>query len=237
MHPIPNPSKHELIINPKWKNPIPFTSRPPFTLPQVIQYITFLDTEVPKINEILWEATGNIYYSNCTEKCLSWIPGVPAHTETNKYRIIFHLVRKVEGPELHPIGLQFLVVIDDPDPKNWKIDYVWFRGEAFQNFDHLLEAKSMDQLKIQKIPEPYGLGGIDLSSSLNFRGEPRPKKPARGPRAYMPNGNRFTMTDRKIEWLGWEFEFSMLAGSGLQLFNIKFLQERIAYELSLQVCH
>ena len=49
-----------------------------------------------------------------------------------------------------------------------------------------------------------------------------------------PNGPRFSIEGRKVIYLDWKFNFLVQSSSGPALFNVKFKDQRIAYELSLQ---
>ena len=235
MSPLPNPTKHELLINPSWRNPIPFNSRSPIHEPEEKQFIAMIERELSKVDYILRDMTSGWSYLNCTDRCLTWLPGVPPYTEANHHKVTIYLVRQVEGLYLHPIGLQFVLNIESTDDTQWKVEFVWFQGQRFQNFEGMIEAKAAGTFRARPVPEPEGVFTENLRSSLNFRGTPRPEEPIRGPRSYTPEGRRFTVQGRRVKWLGWEFEFGMLASSGIQLFDIKFLEERIVYELSLQV--
>lgn len=238
VYPIPNPTKHELLINPKWKYPIPFTSRSPFTVPQLKMLEVFSAGELAKVNDILFEISGATYYSNCTHRthrCLTLLNGLPPYAQSHHYKIIFYIAKYFQGSYLHPIGVQFVINMEPREESKWSVEYVWVQGRGFRNFDHLLEEKRMNRVKVRNIPDPSGLKDGTLSSSLNFRHTPRPEKVQRGPQTEMPDGVRFTVNNRRISWLDWDFEFAMLSSSGIEIFDVRYKKDRIAYELSLQV--
>ena len=121
------------------------------------------------------------------------------------------------------------------DEADWTIGSVWFRGHRYTSFRDMGNRLTADLYDV--ISDPEGARTPDLSSSMNFRGTPRPAQAKRGPATYMPDGPRFEVEEgsRRVTWMGWEFEFGMLASSGIQLFDINFLKKRIVYELALQV--
>ena len=80
-----------------------------------------------------------------------------------------------------------------------------------------------------KAPEDKG-----LFSTYKRRGDPQPKKPLRNPQIFEPDGKRYTVSGRHVEYMGWSFDFRSRTSSGIQLFNIKFKGDRIVYELSIQ---
>lgn len=56
----------------------------------------------------------------------------------------------------------------------------------------------------------------------------------RGPRSYMPDGRRFSVVGRHVSWQGWSFYFNIRSTTGPQLFEVRFRDRRLVYELSLQ---
>ena len=235
VYPIPEPSNFEQIKNPKWRDPIPFTSRPPANLPELSALQRMVRRLLQPIHDLLLEISGGYGFFNCSKKCLRWSAALPPYVESGHHKLFLHIVRRVEGYYLHPIGVQFVLNLDSVNPDDWFVEKVWIQGQYFQNFTEVLWERNKNSLNITKLRDLEDPHGENLTSSLNFRGEPRPSSPQRKPHMVMPDGNRFSVSKRHIKWMGWEFEFGMLQSSGIQLFDVKFLKERIAYELSLQV--
>ena len=217
------------------RDPIPFTSRSPFTLPGLAALESTIVQELIPVHDMMKDISGGYGYINCSERCLTWFGGYPPNFEPGHHKMIIFFLRNVEGHLLHPIGIQFTLNMDSTDPDGWFVENVWIQGQYFKNFKEVLQARSQNKLTITKIPNLDDPLGESLMSSLHFRGEPRPTMPQRKPHTVMPDGNRFTVSERHIKWMGWDFKFGMLASSGIQIFDVKFLEERIAYELSLQV--
>lgn len=72
---------------------------------------------------------------------------------------------------------------------------------------------------------------------------PRPgSSPLPGPRTFMPSGNRFSIQTApgdegsgfRVTWQGWDFHGTLRGPRGLALYDVRFLGERILYELSVQ---
>ena len=51
------------------------------------------------------------------------------------------------------------------------------------------------------------------------------------PMVIMPEGPRFTVSGNTIEWMGWDFHIGINAMHGIHISNLRFKQERIAYEI------
>jgi Cu2+-containing amine oxidase len=54
-----------------------------------------------------------------------------------------------------------------------------------------------------------------------------------GPRTYMPEGPRYTVSGRTIKWMGWSFHAGYNFRAGPDFRNLMFKGDRIAYEVSL----
>lgn len=54
-----------------------------------------------------------------------------------------------------------------------------------------------------------------------------------GPRTYMPEGPRYTVSGRTIKWMDWSFHAGYNFRAGPVFKNLMFKKERIAYEVTL----
>ena len=118
------------------------------------------------------------------------------------------------------------------DVRKWKVLKVIYNNQTFDSVDELVNEYNKGTIRKIKIPSPIGEG--PLFSSYERRGDPQPVKPMRGPEMYEPDGKRYTVNGRHINYMSWSFDFRMDSNSGMQVYNIKFNGERIIYELSLQ---
>lgn len=189
--------------------------------------------EIAVVDHILQEATG-YSFSNCSQRCLDWAPGGAPHASPGGHKMLGYLVRRVEGKFLHPVGLQFVLNMEQLDTDQWTVSFVSWQGQEFPSFQAMKRAHDQGVLAIKKLPIPDNVDTEKLVSSLNFRGQPRPERSQRGRKTYIPDGDRFAVTGRQVEWLGWSFNFNVRSSTGIQLHDVRFLKERIAYELSLQ---
>ena len=55
-----------------------------------------------------------------------------------------------------------------------------------------------------------------------------------GPHIVQPNGPRYKLEGHTVIYGGWSFSYRLRTSSGLQIFNVLFGGERIAYEVSVQ---
>ena len=57
---------------------------------------------------------------------------------------------------------------------------------------------------------------------------------SREPIQFSPNGQRFSTEGREVTYLDWKFDFLVHTSSGPALFDVRFKEQRVAYELNLQ---
>ena len=87
-------------------------------------------------------------------------------------------------------------------------------------------------LKMVHIPVPNATER--LRASVHRRGVPQPENPMRGPTLVEPNGKRFSVMNNKVKYMNWQFEFGIRSTAGLALYDVRFQNKRIAYEISIQ---
>ena len=237
--PVPNPTNHTLVKNPRYRDPIPFNARSPLNSVELPLISARMAQEFSKVDHILLAATG-YSFNDCSNRCLEIARGGPAHVTPGGRTFLGYLIRSLEGKYLLPIGLQFSLNITALDAEDWQVNEVWWRGRIFKSFD-VLGSTSFDDLGLSSTVQGVHSENVakdaftdNLRSSLNFRGTPRPTSNQRGPRTSYPDGDRIEVTGRQVSWLGWTFNFNVRSSTGIQVHDVRFLKERIIYELSLQ---
>ncbi|GFS00424.1 amine oxidase [Elysia marginata] len=81
---------------------------------------------------------------------------------------------------------------------------------------------------------PKNRNGPDAFSSIHRRGPDMQHQAQRPPALVEPDGKRYSLYNRQVSYLGWQFNLRMSTLSGPQLFDVRFRGDRIAYEISLQ---
>ena len=153
-------------------------------------------------------------------------------TAEDRYTWISFIRRDFVGSCFYPIDLQILVDHSGAKASTWKILKVLYNNQTFNTLDELVA--KYENNTIAKIMLPAPKGNEALFSSYERRGAPQPSKPMRGPNQYAPDGQRYTVKGRHINYMSWSFDFRMDSNSGIQLYDIQFSGDRIIYELSLQ---
>ena len=232
--PLPRPNFHRVARNPSYARfPIPYTSRP---MDQVdYRYVYPIITEFTKsVYHILLESYG-LCYHNCTKghNCMIFRDTAPRGRQSGDRSSWFRAYRDVEGYFLHPLGLELQINHASPDITKWFIERVSYGGHLMyttQDFIERYESNNIQKIRLlRNIVRPE-----QLFSSYNRRGAPDMSHPKQGPRVFYPEGARFLVSGQHVNYMNWDFDLHMRSSTGIQIFDVRFQGERIAYEISLQ---
>ncbi|XP_071096192.1 putative amine oxidase [copper-containing] [Haliotis cracherodii] len=230
---LPIPSYVGLRDSPNRPNPIPFSQRPMGSNEYSVIYGQMFPELGYKMKKVLEESYGaGLHFPECGEKCLSYYPvpvgsGVVGADDRKVWIVLAHFA---EYFTLHPVGLSFLINMSNPF--EYLVELVDYGGQRFHSMDEFISKYNLGEVTKHKKPFPDITRGS--FSTLHRRGEPVPELPKRPPKFYEPDGKRYRIAHRHVEYMQWQFDFRMSPQSGPQLYDIRFLDERIAYEISLQ---
>ncbi|XP_062589035.1 putative amine oxidase [copper-containing] isoform X1 [Saccostrea cucullata] len=224
--PLPNPTHFTI-----WKDDIPFQYRP-ITGPDyggAIERITQVTDQ--KARQLLQESFGGSLL-NCGETCLTYkyVSLMSSAVSGRDRRLYwFWMSQFVEFYILHPIDFAVLVDMDDP---NYSIEKVWYNEHTFDSLDSLVKQYNEDKLQKKHLLFPEL--SETLFSRLYRRGTEFPKTSQRPPISIEPDGRRYSVKGQHVKYMNWEFDFRMSSTRGPQLYDIRFQNNRIVYELALQ---
>ncbi|XP_069502057.1 diamine oxidase [copper-containing] [Ambystoma mexicanum] len=213
----------------KSKQDIKYESRP-MTFVEY-EYIYQKMVEITAPAKHIFEETSGFSLHNCTDRCLTFSDIAPRGLESGERRSWIMLQRFVEGYFIHPIGVELLLNHRSSDPSEWEIEKIWYNNQYFDSVEELVEkynANSINKAKLPKYSKEH------LYSTYIPRGKFKTKTNVHGPKVCEPQGKRYLVQGNYVEYAGWSFAFRVRSSTGLQLFDIKFNNERIAYELSIQ---
>ncbi|XP_052768457.1 membrane primary amine oxidase-like [Mya arenaria] len=122
------------------------------------------------------------------------------------------------------------------DVTNWEIkDWVYLSQGPYNSTNELLNSFERNQIRKVVFPKDYRQQHADeLNLKRDMSLPERAFSNVPPPRTYEPQGARYSIDINRVEWMGWSFEFTSDPIRGPALFNIRFLDQRIAYEISLQ---
>nr|XP_014348122.1 PREDICTED: amiloride-sensitive amine oxidase [copper-containing] [Latimeria chalumnae] len=237
----PHPNVTEYVVGPlpypyyylprgfKGNPPITFESRP-VSGPEYFH----LSKKIHEITEkayIILKETSGFWYHNCTDRCLTFSDIAPRGLASGERRSWIILQRSVEGFFIHPIGFEMLINHKSPNPKEWTVEKIWYNGQYFDSVDELVEKYNKGLVKKIKLSD---YTKDDLFSTYIPRGEFKTQTNIHGPKLFEPQGKRYRVDGNYVQYTGWSFAFRVRSSAGIQLFDIKFNDERIAYEIALQ---
>ena len=211
-------------------NPIPFNTRPYDQVQRKALDKIVLEATT-KTFRLLNESYDGFCYHNCTNKLLKFHPQGPFGKTRDERTTWLQFTRDLEGESLHPVDFQLYIDFPGSDVSKWKVSKVYYNGQTFNTVDDLLfQYNKQNAILKSFIPTPK----TPLFSSYDPSGIPQSQNARRSPRMFEPDGKRFSVSGRHIKYMGWSFDFRMDSVSGPQLFDIRFKDKRIVYELSLQ---
>ncbi|XP_007955841.1 amiloride-sensitive amine oxidase [copper-containing] [Orycteropus afer afer] len=198
------------------------------------------------LNRILQEATKPLHQfflkttgfsiQDCRDRCLTFTDVAPRGLASGQRRTWLILQRYVEGYFLHPTGLELLVDHSSTDVHDWVVEQVWYNGKFYSSPKELARKYGdgeVDVVVLEDLPPP-GSEEAPLFSSYKPRGAFPTPITVNGPRLVQPQGLRYQLEGNAVLYGGWSFAFRLRSSSGLQVLDLRFGGERVAYEVSVQ---
>ncbi|XP_059150325.1 putative amine oxidase [copper-containing] [Physella acuta] len=228
--------KCKLMVLRNRRNPVEFSVRP------------FNQMEMDIIDEFLWRTLDakighilresyNASVTGCDKDptdCLTYNP-VPMSTglldNINQRKIWLFASFDVPFYTLHPVDFGVLCKLEGSDPRNLMVEKIWYAGRIYDTVEELVDGYNAKTIPTVKVVKPKETN--ELFSTLYRRGQPLPKKPQRAPVQVEPDGKRYSLKHRKVEYMGWTFNFRMSALTGPVVYDVRFKGERIAYEIGV----
>ncbi|XP_037371106.1 amiloride-sensitive amine oxidase [copper-containing]-like [Talpa occidentalis] len=178
---------------------------------------------------------------NCSSRCLTFTDVAPRGLASGERRTWFILQRYVEGFFLHPTGLELLVDHRSTDARAWAVEQVWYNGKFYGSPEELAQKYHAGQVDAVVLEDVSTMGQVGetpeeppLFSSYQVRGDFPSPIAVPGPRQVQPEGPRYRLEGNVVLYGGWSFAFRLRSSSGLQVLNVRFGGERVAYEVSVQ---
>lgn len=186
-------------------------------------------------------ATTGFSFRDCRDRCLTFTDVAPRGLASGERRSWFIVQRFVTGYFLHPTGLELLVDHHSTDTCEWRVEQLWYNGKFYRSPEELArkyQAGEVDAVVLEDIPTPSkGAEAMEeppFFSNYHPRGDfPTPFTEA-APRVAQPGGPRYKLRGNTVHYGGWSFAYRLRSSSGLQVLDVRFGGERVAYEVSVQ---
>ncbi|XP_057316443.1 amiloride-sensitive amine oxidase [copper-containing]-like [Hydractinia symbiolongicarpus] len=137
-----------------------------------------------------------------------------------------------------PPHLQFLDVITfrlnltSKDENKWRVIQIFYNQKAYSSAEEIMQRYNRGELHIKKIKRIPDV--VLQRANLKRRGSQLNYFPSIEPLTFYPNGPRFSIQGRKITYFDWQFNYMVQASTGPAIFDVRFKNQRIAFEISLQ---
>lgn len=232
--PLPTPTSHQLLnYTGRRKNPVSFSVRPP-TLVEFLHLEKTIWVELfTKLGFIIYDSFG-ILVNDCKDKCLTFslAPVSTSNIGGIRRQVWVGFNFQTEYYKLQPVDLQVLLELDGKDPSKFNLSTVWYNQQSFTSPDDLIQKYTNDS--INKIKTGFPSNQEREFSTMNLRGDVLEKESHRAPRQLEPDGKRYIVKHQAVGYLGWSFHYRMSTSTGPMLLDVKYRNNRIAYEVSLQ---
>ncbi|XP_006873760.1 PREDICTED: amiloride-sensitive amine oxidase [copper-containing] [Chrysochloris asiatica] len=231
--PLPWPS-YMRELPPRPGHHLSWASRPISTAEYVLLNHALQELTKP-LHPFFLQTTG-FSFQDCADRCLTFTDVAPRGLASGQRRSWFILQRFVEGYFLHPTGLELLLDHGSQDAHDWVVEQVWYNGKFYRSPEELaLKYKNgeVDIIVLEDLPPPSS-EDPPLFSSYQPRGAFPMPTTKNGPHLVQPHGHRYRLEGNAVLYGGWSFAFRLRSSTGLQVLDIRFNGERIAYEVSIQ---
>ncbi|XP_054847619.1 amiloride-sensitive amine oxidase [copper-containing] [Eublepharis macularius] len=224
--PLPTPTFYR-----RSGQPVAYASRPMTQLEHRLLH-SQLRVSLAPLEQFLQDVSG-FGLEQCGGRCLTFTDVAPRGLEPGERQTWIMLQREVEGFFLHPVGLELLIDHRALDPDAWKVQKVWYNGQYFDSPEELAEQYAQGQVETVALPKHPE---HSLFSTFVPRGNftTGPPTDVHGAKICEPDGHRYDVRGNLLQYSGWSLAFRLRSSTGLQLFDVRFNGERIAYELSVQ---
>ncbi|WFC98813.1 primary-amine oxidase [Malassezia yamatoensis] len=142
-----------------------------------------------------------------------------------------------DGTTLLPQGLFFKCDITGRDITKWSVKGWYYNGQFWNSTEAFREAWQHGQIrKPDQINSPYLDNNEHAWYGTDRFGEALPHDEKAPPASIAPEGQRFAVdnNNRYVEWMDFSFYITFTRDTGMRLFDVKYKNQTILYELGLQ---
>ncbi|KAL1768143.1 Amiloride-sensitive amine oxidase [copper-containing] [Sigmodon hispidus] len=229
--PLPQPSyMRELSLRPAKHRS--WASRPMSKAEHRLLYQKIKEVTTP-LHKFFVDTTGFLL-EDCNGQCLTFTHVAPRSVESRHRATWFFLQRIVKDHLLQPMGLEILLDHGSTDVQHWKVKQVWYNGKLYNSPEELAQKYADGEVEMVVLKDPLPESTEQPQIFNKLRGEfPTPLSKS-GPHVEQGNGSRYSLEGNTVIYKEWSFSFQLRPSSGLQILNVHFRNEPIAYEISIQ---
>ncbi|XP_045168957.2 putative amine oxidase [copper-containing] [Mercenaria mercenaria] len=228
--PLPTPTYHKPL--PGINATLPYFYRP-MTEEDYGSVTTSITNQV---HETLGNLINNCFdakLKDCGNKCIGFLYASsfsPASSGEQTRKTWYWLTYVVEYYTLHPVDFSVLANIKQDGVD---IDVVWFKGNQYKSMNELTSLYTNGTVKCD--PQTFPTVDKNLFSAPHRRGPiPETANNKRSPVFVQPDGQRYNVNGRRVNYMQWSFDFRLSTSYGPQVYDVRFNNKRIVYELGVQ---
>ena len=153
-----------------------------------------------------------------------------------RWNIVFNGFRSAADVDLiHILPVSGTLHCPGTDTSQWFTDDLHYLNQGpYDNATHLMDAYQRDTIRKVQLEKGFRDTVYDrVFPKRDTRMPLRENADIHGPRTYAPGGPRYTVDGTHVKWMGWSFDISGNQIRGPALFDVKFKNERILYELAV----
>ncbi|XP_060593893.1 membrane primary amine oxidase-like [Ruditapes philippinarum] len=208
-------------------------NRRPFDASEFGSIMRIVSINMGDIKKLLSESFGGATYPRTVGIQFGMLPSV---SENDRLSTVFLYLKMSGYLTVRILPITCIVHHPGTNTSQWYASDFYYASQGpFSSFKEMQMLYNNGSLRKVSYPKSYYSDhynefGLNLNSSL----PQRPLSHLPPPRTYEPKGPRYTIKGHQVEWMGWQFEFSSSPMHGPAIFDVRFKNERIAYEISLQ---
>ncbi|XP_058036330.1 membrane primary amine oxidase-like isoform X3 [Ahaetulla prasina] len=219
--PLPQPLYHRDVTVQKYGGQVPYYRRPSL-IAEHKQMAHFLQSTVfPTAPRFMQEV---LNYDGANLAAMTTTPKGMKSGDRETWLILY---QNVTGYFLHPVGLEVLIDHGSLDITHWIVKKVFYGGQYYRDMAQLEREFTEGHRHVEKVNRVPADGGF---SSM----KPRVRHAKLSSLNYEPFGPHYSVKNNQVHSASWSFAYRMDLRRGPQLFDIRFKNERIVYELSVQ---
>ncbi|KAI9534083.1 hypothetical protein NQZ68_016801 [Dissostichus eleginoides] len=216
--PLPNPTYVNDVTMERYHKELPISART-VTIGEYNLLFQFLGDVFSKLGKIMKES-----FDMGPDKQLNAFEQMPRGVRTGDRKTWISFFRDMSGMYIHPVGFEVLVDHQSVNASEWKVEMLLYNGQYFDSIDELKD--KYDKRLVKKIvyKESPDYGSL----------KPRNRPLQVGPQLFNVEGKRYSVSNNHVVYMDWSFAFGLSALTGMRVFDVRFNDERIVYELSVQ---
>ncbi|XP_029293136.1 retina-specific copper amine oxidase [Cottoperca gobio] len=216
--PLPYPTYHRDVTMERYKTELPITART-VTIGEYDLVFKFLDEVFSKMGKILKES-----FDVGPNNKLQMFEQMPRGVRSGDRKTWISFFRNMSGIYIHPVGFEVLVNHQSVNASAWRVERLLYNGQYFDTVKDLQDKYDKGFVKkiVYKQSPDYG--------SL----KPRNKPLQIGPQLFYGEFKRYSISNNHVVYMDWSFAFGLSSLTGMRVFDVRFNDERIVYELSVQ---